>query len=121
MSVTGKCRFRPIAVVENATFPASILANLFAGVRATPYLSRPAIDRFMTGGKRTNAFANSFFLSAAVVVARRHMIEKTKRPLAGGAGAPSLVALPWSIASADLMGSEHREKATSRKSDLMMR
>jgi len=51
--------------------------TVFAGVRATPYLSRPAIDRFMTGGKRTNAFANSFFLSA-VVVARRHMIEKTR-------------------------------------------
>jgi len=49
-----------VAVSKNATFPASIRRTVFAGVRATPYLSRPVIERFMTGGKRTNAFAILF-------------------------------------------------------------
>jgi hypothetical protein len=34
---------------------------VFADARATPDLSRPVIDRFMTGGKRTNVSQFFFY------------------------------------------------------------
>ena len=55
MSVAGRCRFRPSLCRKTQHFRMA-----FAGVRATPYLSRRIVDRFMTGGKRTSAFGNSF-------------------------------------------------------------
>jgi hypothetical protein len=47
-----------------------------AGARATPSLSRPVIDRFMTGGNRTNVSQIFFIDAAAIGAASRRRKQK---------------------------------------------
>jgi hypothetical protein len=56
VSVTADADFGHRRSKKRATVPASLQRMAFAGVRATPYLSRPVVDWFTTGSQVTKIF-----------------------------------------------------------------